>query len=382
MRDFSLGHIYVLHAKPEVASVAPFCSAPNQGGCLSWISSILNLYGVLLEPVCRRITALAFLLILRWLFGCVRSCTSTEVSTWCCELPHSIKRVISSSTSRRRIIVSHSRTLFELSHRFFDRRPKMPTTPASSSRPARDSWPPRPSFGSENMQIDIEDLSRIDEDPITYFLTPASPYDEEDEDPMADFDIDFDAGIEDAKKPPHIVRSVSPSNLDGLRLPLPRPPTPPRSPATPDLDLDTLSTPDDNEDYMRFVPSARLNAYSLPAGLGDSSTASTLAIAKKQPDAPSSPASNRGRPLLRAGPKFHGHVAGSASQPHYRPSRRSPHAWREPSPDVWSIEEETEEDVDDNMEDRGTGHMKTQAVEIPAAKPKKRVRFILPGRGE
>jgi hypothetical protein len=48
---------------------------------------------------------------------------------------------------------------------------------------------------------------------------------------------------------------------------------------------------------------------------------------------------------------------------------RENHLWREPSPDVWSIEEETEEEL---MSDGG--------VDIKAAKPKKKVRFVLPDR--
>jgi hypothetical protein len=64
--------------------------------------------------------------------------------------------------------------------------------------------------------------------------------------------------------------------------------------------------------------------------------------------------------------------------------RRSPHAWREPSPDVWSIEEETEETPSDNgIGDSGyvgdaIDFDKMMGIDAVAAKPKKRVRFVLP----
>jgi hypothetical protein len=67
------------------------------------------------------------------------------------------------------------------------------------------------------------------------------------------------------------------------------------------------------------------------------------------------------------------------------PSRLSPYAWREPSPDVWSIEEEPENELHSEMEgssfiEEGVAGVdgKTRAVDIPAAKPKKKVRFVLP----
>ena len=56
--------------------------------------------------------------------------------------------------------------------------------------------------------------------------------------------------------------------------------------------------------------------------------------------------------------------------------RRSPRAWREPSPDVWDIQEETEEEVRREMEKRGV----EREVERKRRGGGKRVRFVLPDR--
>ncbi len=104
----------------------------------------------------------------------------------------------------------------------------MPAT--SQVRQRRDSWPPtqvriQNSIEHDDATLEEEpDLSFIDDNPLTYFLTPApllAVDDEDDDNAMMDFD--FDAGIEDAKHPPEIVRSVSPSSLDGLSLPADQP---------------------------------------------------------------------------------------------------------------------------------------------------------------
>lgn len=66
--------------------------------------------------------------------------------------------------------------------------------------------------------------------------------------------------------------------------------------------------------------------------------------------------------------------------------RLSPHAWREPSPDVWSIEEEEEEeDGDDDMDvDDNTHHSHQAAVNTrkEGKKSQKKVRFAWPVREE
>jgi len=247
------------------------------------------------------------------------------------------------------------------------------------------------------------DLSKIDQDPLVYFLTPAPVRDEdedEDEDdaPM-DFDMDFDAGIEDANHPPTIVRSVSPSSLDGLALPPPRPPTPPRSPATPDLAHGMPSPPDDVESYIAFGGRARALSFGLPFLLkdltaGKSSSAKARRTrtvrARTQPDDASLLSPGRGHPINPAGPRPVATAPGSSNQRGrsgtVSSSRRSSprHSWREPSPDVFSIEEETEEEVNSEMGDSVVGEGETarmvraRAIQIPAAKPTKKVRFVLP----
>lgn len=277
----------------------------------------------------------------------------------------------------------------------------MPTSKSTTSHPLRGSWPPtqiflQPSVERNDAEIEDLDLARVGEDPLMYFLTPTPSSYGEDGDAM-DFDMEFDAGIEDAKHPPQVVRSVSPSSLGGLSRPPPRPPTPPRSPATPDLDYDMSATPEEHDDYIEAAAGNRPSgALSLPRRLKDLASGKLKTHPKQDlntdalpPPAPhhSSHASNRGRAVTRPGPKPIGTTQGSgawARRPRTTPSRLSPHAWREPSPDVWAIEEETQEELNSEMgdsviEDGETdGVVKARAVDIPAAKPKKKVRFVLP----
>ncbi|GAB1314859.1 hypothetical protein MFIFM68171_05069 [Madurella fahalii] len=277
----------------------------------------------------------------------------------------------------------------------------MPTSKSTASHPLRGSWPPtqillRPSVERDDAEIEDLDLAKMGEDPLMYFLTPTPSSYGEDGDAM-DFDMEFDAGIEDAKHPPQIVRSVSPSSLGGLSRPPPRPPTPPRSPATPDLEYDMSATPDEYDDYMEAAIGNRPSgALSLPRRLKDLASGKLKSHTKQGdsidallPLAPphSSHASNRGRAVTRPGPKPIAASQGSgiwARRPRTTPSRLSPHAWREPSPDVWAIEEETLEELNSEMGDSVVedgemgGAAKARAVDIPAAKPKKKVRFVLP----
>jgi hypothetical protein len=271
----------------------------------------------------------------------------------------------------------------------------------------------------EHDEADIEDLNlaKMDEDPFIYFLTP-TPSSYPDDEGNMDFDMDFDAGIEDAKHPPEVVRSISPSSLEGLGRPPARSPTPPRSPGIPDLEYGLSATPDEHEnyDYMdnSWPPPSHANPLSFPRRLKDKFKGGSLA-----PPSPSSPSSSwssslsppslsprtssRGRAAFRSGPNpiAASPTGGSGSGSRTRrsrgtPSRLSPHAWREPSPDVWAIEEEPEEEemmhgemgygsFTEGYGDAGMIVGKAKAVDIPAAKPKKRVRFALPagddGRG-
>lgn len=303
----------------------------------------------------------------------------------------------------------------------------MPTSKSSTQHSRQDSWlSPRvllqPSVERDDAEIEDLDLASMGEDPLIYFLTPTpSSYAADD---GMDFDMDFDAGIEDAKHPPPIVRSVSPSSLGGLSRPPPRPPTPPRSPSTPDLDYSLSATPDEHEhyDYMedswppspsppRQQHSKRGSSLSLPRRLkdkfkghhlrhddfgGSSSGPDSLAPLRHFPSSRGRPPS-RGPGLKPIGAAPSSFTSGVINRPRGTPGRLSPHAWREPSPDVWAIEEEPEEAIphDDMGESCGSlaeemhsgrlgnssmmqGSGKARALDIPAAKPKKRVRFVLP----
>lgn len=250
----------------------------------------------------------------------------------------------------------------------------------------------RPSIEPDDAEIDDLDLSYIDDDPFNYFLTPAPSSQDDD----IDMDMDFDAGIENSKRRVPIVRSVSPSSLGGGITGLPaRPPTPPRSLGSnsPEPDLDMAPTPeDDGEAYLRFSSSPVTPPYNLPFTLRDFADArskarkdkgKTTAAATLLSPAPvhGGPSFGRGRLSRRPGPRPLGAALDARGRTRSWSGRLSPHAWREPSPDVWSIEEETEEDIansemSDSVLSEGRGG--TQAIDIPAAKPKKRVRFVLP----
>ncbi|KUI52852.1 hypothetical protein VP1G_00189 [Cytospora mali] len=261
--------------------------------------------------------------------------------------------------------------------------------------------------------------------------------DEDDVDMNMDLEMNmaFDAGIENPHDPQPAIRSISPSDLTGPSRPPSSPPktvplsihshtTPnswsgPRSPPsrnspevlTPNTELDD----DDDEDYVRFTP--RGMPFSLPPfnmhnnfgsskSKGKARKAAAAARAKKQqavdendrvgmmmarePNTtgsllsssnsfhvgrPPLPPSTRGRsttavgrpPLLAQRPRSWSGATG------YSSGRLSPRAWREPSPDVWSIEEQPEEELmsevgDVDMYDKKTG----------GGKAWKKVRFVLP----
>lgn len=228
----------------------------------------------------------------------------------------------------------------------------------------------------------------MDDDPLTFFLTPAPALDKEDDGDM-EMDFGFDAGIGNGNDAAEIVRSVSPSSLDGMKRSPPRSPTPPKSPpARLSPDLESATDDDDDEEYIRFGI-GRHHSIGLPFSLRDFASMKTKKAAKgkaagSEPFVPSSPpathaptAAARGRAAARYGSSppgsRYGGTRGSVR-------RRSPHVWREPSPDVWSIEEETEEDI--SKEDVKVSEEKHpgNTVEGEAAKPRKRVRFVLPVR--
>jgi hypothetical protein len=248
----------------------------------------------------------------------------------------------------------------------------------------------RPSIEPDDVEIDDLDLSYIDDDPLNFFLTPAPSSQDDDIDMM-----DFDAGIENSKRPAPVVRSISPSNLDGglHRLPL-RPPTPPRTAGSlsPEPELDMAPTPeDDGESYLHFGSSPATPPFTLPFSLKDFATARSKARKESSKRTPAaallaptpmhgSTSSGRGRLSHRPGPRPLGASLDAGGRSRTWSGRLSPRAWREPSPDVWSIEEETEEDLTSEMGGSAVSDavVQTRPINILAAKPKKRVRFVLP----
>jgi hypothetical protein len=100
----------------------------------------------------------------------------------------------------------------------------------------------------------------MDQNPMAFFLSPAPSI--EDMDVDDDLIMDFDAGIEDLNHPREIVRSVSPSSLEGLGRPLPR-----RTSPEPELsDGQSPYEDDSEEEYIRFQPQ---NTFGLPFSLRD-----------------------------------------------------------------------------------------------------------------
>lgn len=228
-----------------------------------------------------------------------------------------------------------------------------------------------------------------------------------------------------------------PSSLPKM-LPLSvRSPTPPkarpgsRSPPSrnsPEALTPSMEVDDDEEDYVRFTPSGTLATFSHYNNFASSKSkgasrksAANKARAQKtldkndrvgmmmthgpsvsstsllSPDAfhvgrpPTAPttrgrstaaAGGRGRPRLAqrprswSGPIHAGNFAGVGE------NRLSPRAWREPSPDVWSIEEDPEAEMmsefgEGSVEVDTLGH-KTGAITPGGDKAGKKVRFALP----
>ncbi|ORY71771.1 uncharacterized protein BCR38DRAFT_454214 [Pseudomassariella vexata] len=262
-----------------------------------------------------------------------------------------------------------------------------------ASSPARQP----PSLDDDNSTDDEFDMPLLERNPLTYFLTPPDPLNEEPE-----FEFDFDAGIEDSNHPPEIVRSISPSTLDGLKRYKPKNKT--ECAIVDDGDMDIDDDDDDDEDYIRFTPHNSLNKGGFPFDLPDvgfdrpkpagvTQTRTTEALLSPSAFHIGSP---RGRPAKRFSPPPPPLPPSSTAYypPHRRPAfprgrtRSAPllrrhHSWREPSPDVWAIEEEPEKETMSEMGFSAEDLLhydrdKTMPIDIPAAKPKKKVRFILP----
>lgn len=178
----------------------------------------------------------------------------------------------------------------------------------------RDSWPPTILHIRENHnpRTDTFEPTAIDENPFSYFLTPED---------IDDFDNeDLSAGIESSATPKPIIREVSPSSLQRVPLPL------------------TIEE-DDDEDSPFEMPmtlkdftakhnsgrQSRRGNHSGVTGLGISIPENT---------------STRGRARVKLAPT-RGVGRGRARTL----SARRPQSWSMPSPDMFSIEEENEDEI-------------------------------------
>lgn len=277
-------------------------------------------------------------------------------------------------------------------------------------------------------EADHDEMHLGDDNPLVYFLAPAPPLlstdengdsyfvddsdassyyydhdhdlDDEDEDEdgggggafytSSAMDFELDAGIEDAAHPQHVVRSVSPSSLADslgartLRAAV-RPPTPPR----------TRGRGGGGGSGGLQIPSAPGVAAPTPAsvsGRDGSASSSPLSLSPLSSSLSSSPASPPPGPDLHAldtHPNHlpHHHANTPPTTSHLTAAgamivrRRSPRAWRVPSPDVFSIEEETEEELSTGVAAARPGRHAPRTLQVEAAKPPKRkqVRFVLPG---
>lgn len=309
----------------------------------------------------------------------------------------------------------------------------MPTHSDVSSH--RDSWPPtqvRLVRSASNKSYDEPRplLDDIDEDPLIYFLTPSADENamDLDSDDGDDVVMDFDAGIEIPGRPREVIRSVSPSTLDGLR----RLRATPRRTASPDFDSEVFTSDeddDDNEDYVRLSPSpsppppsarsihhrshspnSLLSAAAIPRHhsfngfgfrarspvFGRSSDGFLPPTASFPAPSPPTYAITASPTLFSTSPRGRSAFASrcgrlppgtytSNSNASARVSRPG-HLWREPSADVWSIEEETEEELlmseilgSIGVRSDGGAARPTAGGGLRSSKLLKKVRFVLPG---
>lgn len=234
----------------------------------------------------------------------------------------------------------------------------------------RDSWPPTKIVLSRTASAKSEPLPEdIDKDPLTYFLTPTTDDDEMELDEEDHTMMDFDAGIEDSAHPKQIVRSLSPSSLEGLRRG-------PRSPS-PDFDSDDFTSDDeDNEDYIRFSPST-LNLFLQPE-----QTLYNSGVRSRSPVF--YPVDSDGYLTPASFPAPNPRRSSSARRGLYRSSSaraRQGHLWRSPSPDVWSIKEETEDQLlrdDGAIQSPLGGNPVIIKKDNTVPQLRKKVRFVLP----
>ncbi|KAL3424958.1 hypothetical protein PVAG01_04239 [Phlyctema vagabunda] len=206
-----------------------------------------------------------------------------------------------------------------------------------------ESWPPT----IIRLQDEEEHVENIDEDPFSFFLTPED-FDEDME--------DFSAGIESDTPDPE-VRTVSPSSLQ-------------RAQAEEDDDVSFgVAMPLSLRDFTNAHAKRRQREeeHRIPR-------VERPRIINANPK--SSLKARRGRANVRLTPLRSGRTRGQTRSL----SARRAQSWREPSPDIWSIEEELEIDDGENKaiskEDQKnltSPSAESQPMAIP--KPKKHVHW-------
>ncbi|CAG8956054.1 hypothetical protein HYFRA_00011837 [Hymenoscyphus fraxineus] len=232
----------------------------------------------------------------------------------------------------------------------------------------RDSWPPtivhlRSKHNPRTDTFESFEASSIDENPFSYFLT--SP------DDIGDFDDDEDlsAGIESSNSRKPIIREVSPSSLQ--RVPLP-----PIDDEDEEEDDFLPEMPLTLKDFTRKYTSpsspprkvSRTVKHHIPTGLGITIPESWSSSARGRASVKKSPERGRGRGRARS------------------LSARRPQSWRLPSPDIWSIEEEEEDESkrvdtpeipDITLNTPTNEHVYHLAAPEPALKKRKRVHWAI-----
>jgi hypothetical protein len=214
----------------------------------------------------------------------------------------------------------------------------------------RDSWPPTIVRIHDTSTSTTTDLDDIDENPISFFLT--SP---EDVDFFDDEDLeDLSAGIEGSDSKALPIREVSPSSLQ--RSPLP-------------VEEEQEELEDGEVEFGVGMPlslkdftARHINNSGRQSRTGERSADESLkglGIAIPEFKA------KRGRAKVRLTPN-HGRGRGKTRSL----SARRPQSWRVPSPDIWSIQEEREEDII-NMGLSASAPATAQIEQMATAEPKK-----------
>jgi hypothetical protein len=192
----------------------------------------------------------------------------------------------------------------------------------------RDSWPPTivriPPPSSSDLTFDP---SVLDADPISFFLTAPEDID--------DFlsDEELSAGIETGSKAP-VIREISPSSLQRV----------------PRLD-------EEDEDEEEFEAPMTLKDFTAKHNSGRTSRSGHYSESEKKngglglgitlPEH----AAMRGRARVKLIPEGRGRGRGRARTL----SARRPQSWREPSPEIWRIEEEREDELNGNEKAKVVG---------------------------